>query len=246
MQKHLKKLCLTLSIAALTFTVSFKAPQLHNSYLRWEVGESVVQVVRPSNNFSGGTGFAVKGKSGQEYIMTNKHVCEIAEGGYVAIKKDGAEPVLKRVIYKDTEHDLCLVEGDSRLDAIEVGKHPSKGTNLYVVGHPGLRQLTVSGGEYIGYDIVTLLDEVQSRKDCHGKIVELSPMQQWFYGIEFACLVDYKSYGITAVVYGGNSGSPVVDSFGNVIGVLFAGSTQQERDNYAVPVSEVKRVLSKF
>jgi hypothetical protein len=31
-----------------------------------------------------------------------------------------------------------------------------------------------------------------------------------------------------------------------VIGVLFAGSSREEKDNFAVPLIEVKRVLSKF
>ena len=71
-------------------------------------------------------------------------------------------------------------------------------------------------------------------------------MQQAIYGIEFACIRKYRSYSTTAVAYPGNSGSPVVNRYGNVIGVLFAGSSQQERDNYVVPLAELKRVLNKF
>ena len=93
---------------------------------------------------------------------------------------------------------------------------------------------------------VELLDEVKERSQCKGRIIELNPMQQLFYGIEFACLRPYRSYSTTAVSYPGNSGSPVVNKYGNVIGVLFAGSNEQERDNYVVPLAELKRVLNKF
>jgi V8-like Glu-specific endopeptidase len=64
--------------------------------------------------------------------------------------------------------------------------------------------------------------------------------------MEFACFRSYQSYATTATTYPGNSGSPVVNKYGNIIGVLFAGSSKEEKDNYLVPVSEVKRVLSKF
>lgn len=245
MQKHLKKAALTIAFVALALNAAFIQPQAHNTYLRWEVGESVVQVLHPSLR-GGGTGFAVKAESGAEFIMTNKHVCESNVNGVVVIRQDDKEPIYKNVVYMDKIHDLCLIEGDRRLSALDIGNAPKKGDIHYVVGHPGLRQLTVSSGEYIGYSIARLLDDVQKREDCRGEIRELTPMQQGFFGMEFACIMSYRSYATTATSYPGNSGSPAVDRWGNVIGVLFAVSSKEEKDNYLVPLSEVKRVLSKF
>lgn len=245
MRKILKKAGFALGLFVAITYANFIAPQSHNNYLRWEVGESVVQVLSPSLN-GGGTGFAVKADSGDEYIMTNKHVCEAAINGWLAVKKDGQRPIFKRVIYKDNKHDLCLVQGDNRLSPLDLGSDPERGELHYVVGHPGLRQLTVSQGEYIGNAVVKLLDNVKTRKECKGQIQELDPMQQWFYGMEFACIRSYDSFATTATTYPGNSGSPAVNRLGNVIGVLFAGSTAEEKDNFIVPLSEVKRVLSKF
>lgn len=246
MQKHLRKLGLALSISFLALAGSFYQPQLHNSYLRWEVGESVVQVLHPVK-FGGGTGFAVKGKSGAEYIMTNRHVCAVAVNDMVAIKQDDGEKVLKRVLYRDKKHDLCLIEGDDRFSALEIGDYPDKGDLHYVVGHPGLRQLTIAQGEFIGPDIIEMPDfSITKRNECNGKIVELPPFFQMMFGIEFACFISYDTYATSATIYGGNSGSPIVDAFGNVIGVVFAGSSEQEKDNHAVPLYHVKRVLSKF
>jgi S1-C subfamily serine protease len=219
-------------------------PQAHNQYLRYEVGTSVVQVLSP--NGGGGTGFAVQGDSGTEYIMTNKHVCEVADKGWLIVKPSNGDTLFKRVLYKDNKHDLCLIEGDKRLAPLEIGNSLYKGESMYIVGHPGLRQLTVSEGEFIGYHITKLLDQVEEREQCRGDIIELSPLEQYLYGMEFACIRSYQSYATTAVAYGGNSGSPVVNKWGNVIGVLFAGNPSQNTDNSVVPVSEVKRVLSKF
>jgi S1-C subfamily serine protease len=234
---------------ALTVAIVYGAaitPELHNHYLRYEVGESVVQVLHPEQ-FGGGTGFAIQGKSGKDYIMTNRHVCEVGVDGMVRIQVPGRKKTLmKRIIYKDTVHDLCLIDGVKGLAPISIGSDLVEGNLLYVVGHPGLRKLTTSVGEYIGRESVELIVEAETRAQCPGKVIELSPIQQFFMGVEFVCIRSYEALATSAVIYGGNSGSPVVNKWGNLIGVAFAGSTQQERDNYIVPLFYVKRLLNKF
>lgn len=243
MLSKIKKFALSLSLAASIVFVALVTPQAHNQYLRYEVGSSTVQVLSPAGG--GGTGFAIKAASGAEYIATNKHVCEAAVTGWMIIKQDQGEASFKRVVYKDNKHDICLIEGDKRFDALELGDYPYKGEAHYIVGHPGLRQLTVSKGEYIGFDTVKFLDKVQNRNQCKGQIMELNIFEQMMYGMEFACIRSYLSYGSTAIVHGGNSGSPVVNKWGNVIGILFAGSNQAG-DSYVVPLYELERVLKKF
>lgn len=243
----LKTIKSALKSIALTGTIlcgAIFAPQVHNQYLRYEVGESVVQVLHPFK-FGGGTGFAIKGESGKEYIMTNKHVCEVQINGIVRIKTSNKE-YYKKVVYKDNVHDLCLIEGIKGLDPLSIGSDLDRGDFLFVVGHPGLRKLTTSQGEYIGREQIELIVEAKTRQQCSGRVVELPPLYQLFLGIDFMCFRSYESLATTAVIYGGNSGSPVVNHLGNLIGVAFAGSTQQERDNYIVPLSYVKRVLKKF
>lgn len=245
LKRSLKAAVSSVAVVASALIVAICSPQIHNNYLRYEVGESVVQVL-VGHNMGGGTGFAVKADSGKEFIATNRHVCEAAQGPYMLIKQDAGISVWKKIIYKDNGHDLCLIEGDSRLSPLDIGSSPKKGDIHYIVGHPGLRQLTVSSGEFIGVGSVELLSDVQKRTQCRGRLIELNPFEQIFYQREFVCLRKFKAYQTTAVAYGGNSGSPVVNRYGNVIGVLFAGSTQQERDNYLVPLNELERVLSKF
>lgn len=245
MKKKFKAASAVLVLSVMIMFGSFIQPQLHNQYLRYEVGESTVQVLVGEG--SGGTGFAVTAASGNEYIATNKHVCKGAQTpGWVKIKSDRGLVSWKRIIYIDDKHDVCLVEGDKRLSPLELASSPDKGDFHYIVGHPGLRQLTVSQGEYIGFDTVKLVEEVKEKNQCKGEVYELNTMEQFFYGVEWVCLRSYLSYASTAVAYGGNSGSPVVNKYGNVIGILFAGSTEQERSTFIVPVYELKRVLNKF
>lgn len=245
MIKHLKRLLASVILTSSVLFLAISAPSIHNDYLRYKVGESVVQVLSP--NGGGGTGFAVQGASGEHYIMTNKHVCEVAVNNIVIIKRDGDEPYLRQVVYRDDKHDLCLIEGDSSYDPLTIATfEPKKGDLHYVVGHPGLRQLTTSIGEYIGYFDVQLIDNVKKKSQCKGNIYELDLISSFFFQKDWVCVRSYKSYSSTAVIYGGNSGSPVVNALGNVIAVAFAGNPQQERNNFLVPLYEIKRVLAKF
>lgn len=245
LKRSLKALVSSVAVIASALIVAINAPQIHNNYLRYEVGESTVKVLVHVNG-GGGTGFAMKAASGRNVIATNRHVCEAATGGWMLIQQNDGFSAWKKILYKDNVHDLCLLEGDSRLAPLELASAPDKGDIHYVVGYPGLRPLTVSSGEYIGNSIIDLLFNAKTRQECPGKIFELNPLQQIMYGMEFACVRSYKSYMTTAVTYPGNSGSPVVNKYGNVIAVLFAGSTEEERDNYLVPGYELERVLSKF
>ncbi len=245
MLKTIKNFLAGCLLAGTTIYGAIIAPELHNHYLRWEVGESVVQVLSMTSN-GGGTGFAVQGASGKKYIMTNRHVCEAQANGTIRVRISEGYTIYRRVIYMDRVHDLCLIEGVSDLSPLSIGSDQNKGDLMYVVGHPGLRELTTSIGEYIGRKSIPLLYNVERREDCPGKIYELSPLQQLFMGRDFACVREYPSLATSAVIYGGNSGSPVVNKWGNLIGVAFAGSTEQERDNYVVPLYYVKRLLNRF
>jgi S1-C subfamily serine protease len=233
------------AIAATTFVVGVYQPQIHNDYLRTAVGDSVVKVMVSERG--GGSGFAVRAASGKEYFATNKHVCEGAlDKGWVKIKSDSGLSAWKRIVYIDNKHDICLVEGDRRFSPLKLGDKPSRGEYHYIVGHPGLRPLTVSQGEFVGMETIELLDNVKTREQCQGKVVELNPFEAVMFGSDFACIRAYVSYQSSAVAYGGNSGSPVVNKYGNVIGILYAGPRDQEHVSYIVPINELRRVLSKF
>lgn len=240
-----KKVLASLILTATLCYGVISVPEAHNKYLRYEVGESVVQVLAITHN-GGGTGFAIKGDSGKDYIMTNRHVCEAQSNGVIRVKVGDKQPIYRKVIYSDTVHDLCLIEGVKGLAPISIGSVQERGDFHYVVGHPGLRQLTSSQGEYIGRSVVKLLFEVAKREQCPGEVIELPPLYQMIMGREFICVRSYDAMATTAVIYPGNSGSPVVNKYGNLIGVAFAGSTEQERDNYLVPLRYVKALLSKF
>ena len=58
------------------------------------------------------------------------------------------------------------------------------------------------------------------------------------------CTVNIFSNRITAYSRGGSSGSPVVNFYGDVVGVLFAGHRDDQFDSYMVPLSYLKEFVN--
>lgn len=241
----IKKTITTLFLALSALLIAVTGPEIHHFYLRNRVGNSVVRV--SPNGQGGGTGFSMNGASGELYIVTNEHVCSPSKDGYVYIFSDRGFSSRREIVHIDKKHDICLVKGDKRLEPLELGTKPEIGDNHFVIGHPGGRKLTVSKGEFIGRDVIELIDySVKTPKQCKGRLIELNALEQFFYGMEFVCLKKLGTYASSAIAYGGNSGSPAVNAWGNVIGILFAGSRDQNTDNHLVPLEELERVISQF
>jgi|GEM_PF-6335029 len=67
-----------------------------------------------------------------------------------------------------------------------------------------------------------------------GSIGQTMPMQSGF-----------NAYNISADINHGNSGGPVLNQYGQIIGLGTAGNPSDNGENYAVPVSLVKKYLDK-
>lgn len=214
---------------------------IRDSYYRNEVGSNVVRLFNVERS-SGGTGFHIKTEKGIVYILTNKHVCGLAnEDGTIIVEKNG-ENYPRQVVKKYDAHDLCLVEAINQdHDYIDIASSVDVGEDITVVGHPALRNLTISHGEFIGMTTIHLAKLVDDPKDCKFKIVE-DFLTLLFTG-KLVCMEPFYSGSISAIIYGGNSGSPVINKFGNVVGVVFAGNREQVNDSYMVPLRHVKAFL---
>lgn len=159
-----------------------------------------------------GTGFAIA----DGYLVTNYHVIN----GAKTITIKGVNGELKEsykgyVVASDREHDLAIIKiVDKKFERFDdipycIGKSvPEVGDDIFVLGYPMVNTM--------GKD-VKLTDGIISASS-------------GFKG-------DQSMYQITAAVQPGNSGGPLFDNNGNVIGIVNAKHADAENANYAIKVS---------
>jgi S1-C subfamily serine protease len=209
--------------AVLLFTASISSRALHETYLYEYKGASIVKLMGSN---SSATGFQIIAKSGRQYTMTNRHVCDALSRNGKDIKWYQEEELggSLKVLYRDKEADLCLLEPIPSIRPLKVARLAHKRESVYLVGHPAGRGLSFERGHLVEKTSIYLLNF------CYD-----DP--------RFNCRFFYSSYHLNAISYGGNSGSPILDKYGSVVAVLFAGRRDQPTASHSVPLAEIKRVL---
>lgn len=165
-----------------------------------------------------GTGFALK----DGYIVTNYHVIDGANSIEIfGIKGDFNRSYSANVIASDKNNDLALLKISST-DFTGFGTIPygissttsDVGEDIFVLGYP----LTSTMG-----DEIKLTNGIISSKT-------------GFQG-------DVSLYQISAPIQPGNSGGPLFNSKGNVIGIVSAKHTGAENVGYAIKVSYLRNLV---
>lgn len=176
-------------------------------------GKSVVYI-RIGNG--GGTGFVIEAATGHTFLVTNNHICEKSESITVQIN-DWSPYQTVSVIKSYPGLDLCIAQAPADVPALHLGQSPKIDQEVVVVGHPKLRPLEVARGHVKNrFDLPV---NIGYQEDCTGGRIN----KGWFGLSE--CIMEFNSYIIDNHIEPGNSGSPLMDVHGNVIGVIFAGSS---------------------
>jgi len=221
--------------------------KLHSNYLYNNVGDAVVKITYASGG--GGTGFHIKAPSGKVYILTNKHICagKNNKGEVLVQSQDSDRAIPRRVIEEYSEHDLCLVESLADPEYISLGNDPDTRDDVYVIGHPGLRALTLTSGFYISNETIKIAEYNVPKNKCAGEYKQIdNDFLKILLGIESVCIETFETNAISAEIHPGNSGSPVTTFSGKLIGVVFAGSSQAATDAHMVPLSFVEDFLANY
>jgi S1-C subfamily serine protease len=204
-------------------TVTLGAPHLHDKFMYEYKGSSVSLLYVSMDKTGGGTGFQVKAPSGKQVTLTNKHVCSGSKDGYLYAEIAKKETVKLKIRDISKSYDLCVLDPIPTKMPLSLASSSSLRENAYLIGHPALRPLTYKYGYLIGY------------KDIY--VAAPCPVFRF-------CINSYKSVIFDISSYPGNSGSPILDKWGNVISVLFAGNPNQDEVSYGVPLSYIKDYLS--
>ncbi len=168
-----------------------------------------------------GTGFALK----NGYIVTNFHVVDGAKSIIVhGVNGDTSNGFVANVVATDKTNDLAIIQiKDSRFTGF--GSIPytirsqmaDVGEDIWVLGYP----LT----QVLGNEIKLTNGLISSRSGYQG---------------------DISSYQISAPVQPGNSGGPLFDSKGNIVGIVNAGVPGAENVGYAIKTSYLKNLVDSY
>ena len=171
-----------------------------------------------------GSGFII---SEDGYILTNYHVIEDAvSGGYdVQVLLHDGTSYIATVIGYESDNDVAVLKVDATgLNAAVIGDSSSMlvGEKVYAVGNPlGELEYTMTDG------MVSALDrEISSTDSKTGRTKTINMFQ------------------ISAAINSGNSGGPVYNARGEVIGISTAkySDTGVEGLGFAIPINDAVRI----
>jgi S1-C subfamily serine protease len=172
-----------------------------------------VRVIGCGRTYSG-SGFAVDA----EHLVTNAHV--VAGGREVTIRTHDGRRVDARVVVLDADRDLALLHAPGHgLAALELGQG-SVGDTGAVIGYPG--------GQDEPRVAPARIDRIVNGvgRDIYGRGA-----------------TERSLYFLAAQLRSGDSGAPMVDGAGRVVGVVFAVSPDVPTVAYALTTDELRAVL---
>ena len=157
-----------------------------------------------------GSGFvAAKGR-----VVTNAHVVAGVKNPKV-IDGDGTHNA--RVVYFDTKNDIAfLVADDIRVPPLGISTNAlTAGSGVLVEGYP-------EGGAFAAQTAVILDRFTAIGRDIYGQSITKRDI-----------------YSVQAHIVQGNSGGPVINERGEVVGIVFATSTSYNNVGYALTTAQV-------
>jgi S1-C subfamily serine protease len=228
--KATNSLFLCMKLTALGCTIvfaSFISGNLHSAYIESKVGSETVFIRSPEGaRIQGsGTGFEIKAPSGKTYTLTNAHVCGLAKDGIVLVgeKKFSERLLPKRVIEVYEDNDLCLVEGLEGYSGLTLASNSDVGDLVWAIGYPLGQGLNISSGRIKGYGNIDVADPETPLEDCKGPHKHVETFN-YFFMSQQVCVETREAVHVDVPTFPGNSGSPLVNVYGNVEGIIFASS----------------------
>lgn len=172
-----------------------------------------------------GTGFVVKENG---IIVTNQHVVSDTAESYKVVTNDGTEYDVIEIVRDDT-NDIAVLKIEAEgLNPVDLGDSDilAVGQSVIAIGTPL--------GEYAG----TVTSGIISGLDR-----SVSTSSDWFG----ATSKTYENVIQTdAAVNPGNSGGPLINSAGEVIGINFATTSGADNISFALPINKVKERVEEY
>jgi len=182
---------------------------------------------QPEQGRGVGTGFIVRANG---VVVTNCHVVQGASRITVSTSEAAPTRYDARVIGGDCEHDLAVLKIDARgLSALAFGSSGDLrlGQQVVAIGYA----LALEGGPSVTAGIVSSLDRTIEVPDPQCTV----------------CPDGVRTYSeviqTDAAINHGNSGGPLVDMAGRVVGINSAGSENAENIGFAIAIDSARAAI---
>lgn len=241
--KPLLLLSSALLIIGTMFVVASNGYYLHTEWLENKVSKSVYMIA--INNVAG-TAFALNTKDGV-VIVTNDHICSTSETGKAYLRQKYRAHFLTKIIYRSPTTDLCLLAAPVDAVGLNLATSTFPGDQVRAIGHPAGMALTVSNiGQIIEETSTTASDEASFRgPEVSSMKCDTNHPKYIYKDIPYAgsvCIITIpKVFFTNVMVQKGNSGSPLVNFYGEVVGVVAA--VDKYGWAWAVALDDVYRIL---
>jgi S1-C subfamily serine protease len=154
-----------------------------------------------------------------DLVVTNAHVVAGSDDTTVTTQ-DGTE-LDATPIYYQPRRDLALLQVGSPLPTLPISSRREVGEDAAVLGYPENGPYALAPAR-IGETRATVSEDSYGNGPIERIIVALS-----------------------GNVRSGNSGGPLVDPRGNVVGTVFAATTSGTRGGFAIPAEQVREALGR-
>jgi S1-C subfamily serine protease/Tfp pilus assembly protein PilF len=176
-------------------------------------------LIPDNSEAASGTGFAI---SSNGYIVTNHHVINGAKKIEIrGVNQNYNQSYSAEVVISDERNDLAIIRiNDPLFSSLGIIPYALRnnladvGENVFVLGYP----LTTT----MGTEVKLTNGIISSKTGFQG---------------------DISTYQISAPVQPGNSGGPLFDNSGNLIGIVNAKHGMAENAGYAIKVSYLKNLI---
>lgn len=177
-------------------------------------GDSVVRVLSTACGLGiEGSGWAVA----PEIVVTNAHV--VAGSDDTTVTTQGGAQLDATPVYYEPRFDLALLRVGAALPALPISDERREGEDAAVLGYPENGPYALSPAR-IGETRTTISEDSYGNGPVERTITALS-----------------------GAVRSGNSGGPLVDGAGRVIGTVFAATTSGPKGGFAIPAEQVREAL---
>lgn len=153
-------------------------------------------------------------------VITNAHVVAAVDHPTVFVG-DGTRGYSARVVYFDPSDDIAVLDvPDLPAQPLPIGLEVNRGQNVAVVGFPNDGPLTAQAAR-VRNVILARGHDIYGRGSVTREVIALRVQ-----------------------VHPGNSGGPVLDANGKVVGVVFAASADDASTSYALTMKQVSAAIA--